>query len=112
MTLAVILGAGSRELDDWRSGAWMIDGWRTLRVGDRIRMVRFPTEWEQPGYHVPLCTRRLYRALIDRRRSVRVYEIKWGMPWIRCRLPRRGGGWEHHFLAIIDDSWVRVRSRE
>ena len=89
----------------------MSEPWRVLRLGDRIRVVRFPSEWERPGYHVPPCTRRLYRLLIERGRPVRVYEVdEYGLPWVRCRF-RDSNGWEHHFLAVNDDSWVRVRSR-
>jgi hypothetical protein len=41
-----------------------------------------------------------------------VYEIdEWGLPWIRCRFRRKDGSWEHHYLAIHDDSWVRVKPR-
>jgi hypothetical protein len=86
------------------------ESWQNLRVGDRIRIVRLPSDWEQPGYHVPPCTRRLYHLLIERRRPLRVYAVdEDGLPWVRCRFRR--GGWEHHFLAVNDDSWVRVRSR-
>ena len=92
--------------------ASMAQSWRDLRVGDRIRIVRLPTEWNQPGYHVPPCTRRLCLRLIQRRRPVRVNEIDdGGLPWIACRFCRRNGSWEHHFLAVNDDSWVRVRGR-
>jgi hypothetical protein len=90
----------------------MNEAWRNLRVGDRIRMVRLPSAWQQPGYQVPRCTRRLYRRLIERRRPVRVYRIdEGGLPWIRCRFRQADGAWEHHFLAVNDDSWVRVRRR-
>jgi hypothetical protein len=87
--------------------------WRKLRVGDRIRIIRLPTEWNiVPGYHVPPCTRRLYKRLITRRRPVRISEIdEWGLPWIHCKFRRPNGGWEYHFLAVNDDSWVRVKSR-
>jgi hypothetical protein len=89
----------------------MAESWRDLRVGDHIRIVRYPTDWERPDYHVATCTRRLYRRLIARRRPVRVYEVDGdGLPWVRCRF-RLARGWEHHFLAVNDDSWVRVRGR-
>src|SRR3954467_7559892 len=90
----------------------MPEAWENLRIGDRIRFVRLPTEGEQPGYFVCSCTRRLYQRLIARRRSVRVYAVdRGGLPWIRCRFRLRKGGWEHHYLAVNDDSWVRVQPR-
>jgi len=88
------------------------ESWQALSAGDRIRLVRSPPEWDQAGYHVPACTRRLVRRLIARRRPLRVYEVdEWGAPWIRCRFRKPSGRWEHHFLAVTHGGWVRVRSR-
>jgi hypothetical protein len=90
----------------------MTESWRDLKVNDRIRIILIPTEWSKPGYHVPPCTRKLYERLIQRKRSVRVYEIdEWGLPWIRCRFRYRKG-WMNHSLAVNDDSWVRVKHRK
>jgi hypothetical protein len=86
--------------------------WRDLRIGDRIRIVRLPTEWGQRGYHVPKSTCTLYRRLIQRGRAVRVFKIdEFGIPWIACRFRRKDGSWEYHYLAVNDDSWARVRTR-
>src|SRR5437763_16962149 len=69
-------------------------------LGDRIRLVAEPPEWQRPGYHLPSCTRRLWLLLIARRRSLRVCEVdEWGAPWLCCRFRKRDGGWEHHYLA-------------
>ncbi|MBN9520545.1 hypothetical protein J0H58_18805 [bacterium] len=88
------------------------DDWKRLRVGDRIRFVRMPWYTDTPGYTFPPETRRLYKRLIARGRPARVYEIdEYGLPWIRCRFRRRNSVWEHHFLAVNDDSWVRVKGR-
>jgi len=93
----------------WRKG----NSWRDLRVGDRIRIVRMPSDADTPGYSFFPETRRLYQKLIARRRSVRVFRIdEYGLPWIQCRFRRKNGSWEHHTLAVNDDSWVRVRSRD
>lgn len=90
----------------------MASSWRHLLVGDRIRITRLPTEWSQSRLHVPLCTRRLYRRLIERGRPLRIHRIdEMGLPWIACRFRRKDGSWEHHFLAVNDDSWVKVRRR-
>ena len=91
----------------------MAESWRDLRVGDRIRIVRLPTDWKNPDYYVPPCTRRLYQRLIQRRRAVRVYRLdSQGLPWIACRFREKDGAWGHHFLAVNDDSWARVRHRQ
>lgn len=89
-----------------------VAAWRELRVGDRIRLVADPPEWQQPGYHLPPGTRDLWRRLVARRRPLRVYEVDvWGLPWVQCRIGKPGGGWEYHFLAICEGGWVRVRPR-
>jgi hypothetical protein len=86
--------------------------WRELKVGDRIRIVRLPTDWTRPGYYVHRDTRSAYKKLIARRRPVRVCEIDaWGLPFVRFRFRRKDSTWEHHWLAVNDDSWVRVKHR-
>jgi hypothetical protein len=88
------------------------DNWQELRVGDRIRFVGMPPEWDAPGFYVPECTRRLVRRLIARRRPLRVYEVgEWGSPWVRCQFRLRSGRWEYHWLAIREGGWVRVKRR-
>jgi hypothetical protein len=89
----------------------VVEAWQDLRVGDRIRLVGEPPEWLRPGYHVPPETRELWLLLVARRRPLRVYEVdEWGAPWVRCRV-RKAGRWEHHYLAIVEGGWVRVRPR-
>jgi hypothetical protein len=88
------------------------ESWCGLRVNDRIRIVRMPSGVDAPGYQFPAQTRRLYKKLIARRRSLRVYEVdKNGYPWIQCRFRLKNGLWEYHGLMINDDSWVRVKRR-
>lgn len=89
----------------------MTDDWRTLRVGDRIRFIHMPTEFVRPDALHP-STRRVYKRLIERNKSVRVYEIdEWSMPWIRCQFRGRNGRWEYHGLLINHDGWTRVKRR-
>ena len=90
----------------------MRDAWRNLRVGDRVRIVKYPTEWEEPGFFVPPMTRRLYKRLIAARRVLRIYAIdEWGRPVVGTKFRRRNGSWEYHALVIDDDSWVEVKKR-
>jgi hypothetical protein len=85
---------------------------RDLQVGDRVRIVQLPSDWSRPDWRVDASTRRLYRWLIERRRSVRVSRLdEYGQPWIWCRSRQSGGRWIHHALALADDSWVRVKPR-
>lgn len=90
----------------------MIDErWRELRVGDRIRIVRLPGQ-KVPGYYLPPMSRRVYKRLIARRRSVRISSIdEWGVPWFWCRFRQKNGSWDHHALGVNDDSWEKVKRR-
>jgi hypothetical protein len=86
--------------------------WQELSVGDRIRIVRLHSEWTKANYYVPPRTRRLYERLIARRRSVRVCQVdEWGLPWIHFKFREGNGAWVQHYLAVNDDSWVRVKRR-
>ncbi len=90
----------------------MSEPWESLRVGDRIRIVQMPSGVDAPGYVFSRCTRWLYEKLIERGRSLRIAEIdEYGLPWIHCRFRQADQTWEHHFLAVNDDSWVQVRHR-
>ncbi|HKB05967.1 MAG TPA: hypothetical protein VKD90_27480 [Gemmataceae bacterium] len=90
----------------------MNQAWRRLRIGDRIRVVRMPSDADATDYFFAPETRRLYRKLIARGRSLRIFQIdEHGLPWVACRFHRRDGSWEHHWLAVNDDSWVPVRRR-
>jgi hypothetical protein len=85
---------------------------RELRVGDRIRIVGIPGEG-MPGYFLHRDTRRVYKLLIARRRSVRIYEIDgYGYPWYQCRFRTRNGQWEYHSLMVAqyDNNWIKVKS--
>ena len=69
------------------------DLWRTLQVGDRVRMVELPTpsgtfrEWP---LHAE--TRRAYRYLLQRTRPLVVCEIdEYGCPWVQFRLCGKQG---------------------
>lgn len=91
----------------------MEEDWRKLQVGDRVRFVRLPTEFSQPGYFVHKDTLRLYKRLIARRRSTQVaYLDDWQRPVICYRFIGKSGRMEYHSLIIDDDSWVRVKPRK
>jgi hypothetical protein len=82
-----------------------------LKVNDRIRIVSLPVKVGQEGYQIHDDTLRSYRALIKRRRSVRIARIDdWGMPWFAFKLRRKNGAWESHYMgvAIDDQNWVKV----
>lgn len=90
----------------------LTEPWRKLRVGDRVRFVQLPLFAGVRGGGLQPETRRLYERLVARGRPQRVFQVdEDGLPWIRCRFRRKNGQWESHWLAINDDSWVRVERR-
>lgn len=89
----------------------MNEPWRSLRVGDRIRLVEMPSEFGN-GEGLHRSTRLAYRRLIDRRRPLRVARIdEFGMPWVDFRLQRANGVWEYHSLLFNHGGWLRVQRR-
>lgn len=97
--------AGSSPVDHPMNAA-------SLKVGDRIRIVRKPLDWA-------FChreTKVLYNKLIKRARSLRIARIETDPagvkgPWIECKIKERNG-WHWHSLLILDDgSWVKVKKR-
>ena len=88
---------------------------RGLKVGDRVRLVHYPTEYiAEPWRNPHEETRQLYKRLLKRRRSVRVCEIdEWDMPWIACQFRGRNNRLEYHYLLIGTESgWTKVKSRK
>ena len=90
----------------------MAEDWHKLRVGDRVRFIHMPSEFGQANYQVHADTLRVYRRLIARRRSARVFKVDaWKLPWIRCQFRRKDGRLEYHALAINHDGWVLMQPR-
>ncbi|HEX8915770.1 MAG TPA: hypothetical protein VF796_25675 [Humisphaera sp.] len=84
---------------------------RPLKVGDRIRIVRLPPDWETAEYKVSREMRSLYRTLIARRRPVTITEIDFDVPWIHCQTREKDGRKVLHWVVIDDGCWVRVVPR-
>jgi hypothetical protein len=85
--------------------------WRTLKLGDRVRLVHI-REFLQPGYVILPETMRVYSKLLARRGSLRVAWIdEYDQPWVVVRFRRKNGRYETHWLSVNHDGLVRVRSR-
>ena len=85
--------------------------WKTLKVGDRIRLFEVPREFFQEGYYIHRDTMRVYKKLVARKRPLRIAWIdEYGHPWIVCRF-REKGRWHWHSLAFNHDGIVRVLRR-
>ena len=86
---------------------------RTLAVGDRVRFVSLPEEWERPGYYVHPESVEFMKTLIARKRSSRVCRIdEHGIPWIDARTRDEDGkiGW-HSWSIFESTGWVRAQRR-
>jgi hypothetical protein len=89
----------------------VVEPWRKLKVGDRIRIVRTPSEFERSGVPIEDYTLALYRDLIARGRPLRICEInEYGSPCVWCRFRNADGSWPHHHLAVNDDSKEEMTS--
>lgn len=81
----------------------------TLRLGDRVRIVRLPTELDKPvGKLSPTYrkARKLVERLIAGGKSFVVREVdEDGVARIHVRERRADGGISHHSLGLIDDTW-------
>ena len=84
-----------------------------LRVGDRIRIVGIPGKGD-PNYFILPETKRVYKMLMARKRSVRIFEIdEYGSPWYMCKFKKADGTWDWHYLGVFDgdDNWIPVIQR-
>lgn len=85
--------------------------WRTLKVGDRVRLVRIPTEFLDWTALLPE-TKRAYRYLARRRRPLVVWMIdEYGFPWVAFRMRGRSGRTEHHAMAFNHGGLALVKPR-
>ena len=95
------------------SGKFDRQSWRSLRVGERVRLLGMPPEFSQPGYYLHSDTRRVYRLLVKRGRSLRVRRIdEYGAPWAECRFRKRNGSVDRHWLAFTHDGWIKVQRKK
>ncbi len=87
------------------------DLWRSLRVGDRIRLVEIPLDfldWKS----LQLETKQAYKYLLKRRGPVTVYEIdECGMPWVKFQFRGRNGRVRHDYMAMTHGGIVLVARR-
>lgn len=80
-----------------------------LKVGDLIRFISLPEEWNREGHHVHKESVEFMQAMIRRKWPSRIAEIdEHGIPWISARIKRRGRI-EHHTWGIFESTgWRKV----
>jgi hypothetical protein len=81
---------------------------KRLKVGDRVRFVSLPDEWQDPKYFVHKESVDFMNVMISRSWPSRVYEIdEYGTPWIEARI-RRKGRVEYHTWGIFERTGWRL----
>ena len=82
-------------------------------MGDRVRIMRLPSEFSREGYYVDPDTVAFYERLISERAIVTVFMLDdWGTPWISYDYDDDDGQEGFHILAINDDSWEPLEPEE
>jgi hypothetical protein len=83
-----------------------------LKVGDKVKFVAVPDEWNAPGRHVHPDSVAFMKAMIGRTWPSRVWRIhEDGYPWIQARM-RDGDRIVHHEWGIYESTgWRLVRKR-
>jgi hypothetical protein len=75
-----------------------------LKVGDRIRVVEYPPDFQQPGFHVHDETAEIYRHLIAEKAILTVSRIdETGYPWVEFTRTNDIGETEWHSLMVNHD---------
>jgi hypothetical protein len=83
----------------------MSDVWRTLRIGDTVRVVAWPEELHEDRLHHD--TRELYRWLIETKTPLRIVEMdKVGLP--QGEVCRTVNGVEYHEFLLLNHSGLEV----
>ena len=81
---------------------------KKLRIGDRVRFVSLPDEWQDPQYRVLPEDVDFMESMVARSWPSRVYEVdEFGTPWISARL-RKNGEVEHHTWGLLERTGWRV----
>jgi hypothetical protein len=83
--------------------------WRSLREGDRVRIVHLPCEFSEHEYTMHDDTRAAHRHIIDTKEVLRVSEIDdLGYPWVRFKIEAEDGLTYHHALMLNHDGIERA----
>ena len=78
---------------------------RSLKVGDKVRFVALPDEWDDPWYTVLPESIEFMKKMVQRKYPSRVAEISpWGYPTVNARM-----GEEWHTWTIFEKTgWRKV----
>ncbi len=84
-----------------------------LKIGDRVRFVSMPEEWDEPGYVIHKETVDFMKIMIRRTWPSRVRELdENGTPWIYARVRDNDGTYQWNSYGIFEQTgWRRVVKR-
>ncbi len=85
---------------------------KKLKVGDRIRFVSLPDEWQDPAFTVHEDNIEFMKTMIRRRWPSRVCRIdEWGTPWIDARIRNEGESVCHSWGISEETGWRLAHKR-
>ncbi len=84
-----------------------------MKVGDRVRFVALPEEWNATEFHVHKDSVVFMRAMIARTWPSRVFRVDDDAhPWIAARMRKRGQIEYHTWLIQEETGWRLVLKRD
>ena len=85
----------------------------TLKVGDRIRFVSLPEEWNEPGHGIHRDSFSFMKRMLKRTVPVRVTMIdENGTPWIDAVTIERGKRHYHSWAITEETGWRKIVPRK
>ncbi len=85
---------------------------KQLKVGDSVRFISFPDEWNDKKCSVPRESRAFMQQMIQRNYPSRIARIdESGYPEIEVRMKQRGRIHYHSWLITESTGWRMVRHR-
>lgn len=86
--------------------------WKKLKVGDLVLLAFMPEEFNQPGYTLHKDTLRVYKAILNHNKPLKIKSIdEDGIPWVEYREKYRGFKLTHS-LAFNHDGIQLVKEKK
>jgi hypothetical protein len=86
---------------------------QTLKIGDRVRFISIPEEWNQPGYGIHRESISFMKRMIKRTSPLRVTVIdEFGTPWVSAITIERGKRNYHRWAITEETGWRMVVPRK
>lgn len=85
---------------------------KTLKIGDKIKFIHHPVEWDDPKFHIDKWDKKFMDILISRGYWQKISKIdEYGKPWIQTRIKNKNRV-EHHGWAIVEKTgWIKYNKK-